>query len=65
MAPLSCSVGTSSLVGRDLGDACGLDNFAWQKATGMVEDGWTKLKRKKVKPSFPSFDVFTFSKEGI
>ena len=54
---LSCSGGTSSLAERALGDVCGLDDFSWQKAAGMVEDGWTKVKEKKVKPSFPSFDM--------
>ncbi len=28
VTPLSCGVGTSSLTSRDLGDACGLDDFA-------------------------------------
>ena len=55
--PLSCGGGTSSLVERDLGDACGLDEFSWKKADGLVEDGWIKVKGKKVKPSCPSFDM--------
>ena len=39
-----------------LGDGCGVVDFSWQKAAGLVEDGWTTVKGKKVKPSTP-FDM--------
>ena len=45
-----------SLTAGVLGDGCGVPEFAWLKATSLVEDGWTTVKGKKVKPSTP-FDM--------
>ena len=28
-----------------LGVGCDVDDFVWQKADGLVEDGWIKVKR--------------------
>lgn len=42
---------------RVLGDGCDSDDFAWQKAASLVEDGWTTIKGKKVKFSTPTFDM--------
>ena len=40
-----------------LGDGYDADDFAWQKAASLVEDGWTTVKKKKVKSSTPTFDM--------
>ena len=61
IAPLSRGGGTSSLAKRALGVVCGVDDFSWQKVARMVEDGWTIVKGKKVKPSIPSFDMSLLS----
>ena len=47
-SPLASGVSSSSCDGADL---------HWQKAASLVEDGWTTVKGKKVKPSTPSFDM--------
>ena len=35
----------------------GVANLWWQKVVGLVEDGWTIVKGKKIKPSTTSFDM--------
>ena len=49
-------VAASSLV---LGISGGSDvaDFWWQKAAGLVEEGWTVVKGKNIKPSSASFDM--------
>ena len=50
--------------GADHGlDGCGDEVFAWQKTAGFVEDGWTTVKGKKVKPSTP-FDMALHSQKS-
>ena len=49
-------VASSSLVSGIFGGSC-VANLQWQKATGLVEDGWTVVKGKKMKPSTASFDM--------
>ncbi len=63
IAPLSCGGGSSSLAECDLEIVCGVDDFAWLKTDAMVEDGWTIVKGKKVKPSIPSFDMSSRSQK--
>lgn len=52
VAPSLDVVDPSSVVVRSriagvLRDGCGVVDFAWQKAAGLVDDGWTTVKGKK------------------
>ncbi len=55
VSAITSSARVSSLALRVLGAGCGVANFEWQKAIGLVEDGWTTVNEKKVKPS--TFDM--------
>ena len=60
MAPsqvVDVPVAVSSLASEISGIGSGVADLRWQKAAGLVEDGWTTVKGKKVKPSIPSFDM--------
>ena len=46
----------SSLV-LGISGGSGVADLQWQKAIGLVEDGWTVVKGKKIKPSIASFDM--------
>ena len=49
-------VTASSLVSRISGGSDVAD-CRWQKVAGLVEEGWTIVKGKKIKPSSASFDM--------
>ena len=54
---LVSAVTSSSLASGVSGFGCDGADLHWQKAASLVEDGWTTVKVKKVKPSTPSFDM--------
>ena len=54
---LVSAITSSSLASRVSGFGCDGVDLHWQKATSLVEDGWTIVKGKKVKSSTPSFDM--------
>ena len=47
----------SSLVSGISRIGSGVVDLQWQKATSLVEDGWTIVKEKYIKPSPTSFDM--------
>ena len=49
-------IAASSLVSGISGGS-GVADLRWQKVAGLVEDGWTIVKGKKMKPSIASFDM--------
>ena len=55
-------IAASSLVSGISGGS-GVADLRWQKAAGLVEDGWTIVKGKKMKPSIASFDMALWSQK--
>ena len=53
----------SSLVSGISGIGSSVDDLQWHKAIGLVEDGWTTVKGKKINPSTTSFDMALHSQK--
>ena len=50
-------IAVSSLVLGISGIGSSVADLRWQKAASLVEDGWTTVKGKNIKPSIASFDM--------